>query len=101
MTDDPLARLLHPRRYPNASHEMGFIMSQILQIEDGVVADEDDGSGFVVTSDGFVVAGSNIVVGDYGSFRRNVEGYVAAAGLTGDQLAEFWRRFDERVRGNT
>lgn len=91
-----LADYLHPRRFPNCSEQMFFIIGTI--IGEPWVSHELAGENeqFVVTADRMVVT-TGLFFGPYDEFERNVRGYVDAAELPIELERRFWELYGERV----
>ena len=74
-------------------HVAGRVMGHELAEVEG-----DDGSGIVITSDGWAQIGGNIFLGPAEGLVVNLERVIAAAGLDQDEAARFWARYAEAVR---
>jgi hypothetical protein len=91
-----LANYLHPRIFPQCSDMMHYIIGEIIG-EKWVETDRArPGDGFTVTADGYVL-NEGLFISGYDDFLRNVAGYVEAADMPPDMVAEFWRRYAEKV----
>jgi hypothetical protein len=74
-------------------HVAGRVMGHELAEVEG-----DDGSGIVITSDGWAQIGGNVFLGPAEGLVVNLERAIAAAGLDQDEAARFWARYEEAVR---
>ena len=78
---------------PVLYHVAGRVMGHELAEVEG-----DDGSGIVITSDGWAQIGGNVFLGAAEALRGNLEGLIAAAGLTEAEAVRFWARYAACVR---
>ena len=78
---------------PQLYHVAGRVMGHELAEVEG-----DDGSGIVITSDGWAQIGGKIFLGPAEGLVVNLERAIAAAGLDQDEAARFWARYEEAVR---
>ena len=78
---------------PVLYHVAGRVMGHELAEVEG-----DDGSGIVITSDGWAQIGGNVFLGPAEGLVVNLERAIAAAGLDQDEAARFWARYEEAVR---
>ena len=80
-------------------HVAGRVMGHELAEVEG-----DDGSGIVITSDGWAQIGGNIFLGPAEGLRRGLETLIGLAKLDQAEAARFWERYaaivaDWRGRG--
>ena len=80
-------------------HVAGRVMGHELAEVEG-----DDGSGIVITSDGWAQIGGSIFLGPAEGLRRTLDTLIAAAGLDQVEAGRFWDRYgavvsDWRGRG--
>lgn len=73
-------------------HVAGRVMGHELAEVDG-----DDGSGIVITSDGWTQIGGNIFLGPAEGLRRGLDTLIELAGLDQAEAARFWERYAATV----
>lgn len=97
---DRLVAKLHPDRFTEMSGKMAAVVGYILDER----FTEPAISELVVTSDGFVLArtegivGDDEIVGTEADLDRNLLDLISAAGLTDEEVAEFGRLQRGRIR---